>query len=117
MRTPPAGRWEIPIMKKSAAFVCAALAALLSACVTQKAPTTHWSPDFVSEMVGYQFLGYQEEVEGQYSQQLKQDWNHIGLTLRRHLLNDNPTHPLQSGDKQVIARPQAPKVEFALKRP
>ena len=99
------------------ALIAVAIAVSLTSCVSTRNESNHWNPDFVAGQVTYQFLGYQEDIDGTYRQKLARDWNGIGLTLRRHLFHDNPSNPLQPGDKQVAFRPDPPAVEFQIKNP
>jgi hypothetical protein len=80
----------------STAGLCALAALSLGACRTPTLQqSNHWRIDSIGPRVSYHFFGYVGERDGPVGGYEKRELKSIGLTLRRHLLNDNPSNPLQ----------------------
>jgi hypothetical protein len=69
--------------------------------------TNHWSLQSVSTRVQHHFLGYDPTVDGEYIDHQWRQKKDIELTLRRHLFNDNPLHPLKRADPNFY-KPRGP---------
>ena len=102
-------------MKTSHLAAAAALALtslLTTGCTTPSMERNHWEFDSVGPRVTHQFLGYQASEDGRYWERLRYDASGVGLTLRRHFLNDDPTNPMQPRSGKRTERPQPPNVTF-----
>lgn len=100
-------------MKLSLVAACAA-ACLLAGCYTTGMESNHWHSNSVGPRIAYHFFGYDRTMDGDYSNRFGDDMSSIGLTLRRHFLNDDPENPLISQPPKKPYRPQPPTVEFEL---
>jgi hypothetical protein len=89
-------------------FAGIALALALVGCKTATfEQSNHWHPDSVGPRVAHHFLGYDADRDGAWRDF---DWRQkqsINLTLRRHLLNDNPYNPMEEDDP-TLNRPRPP---------
>ena len=94
-------------------LLAAALAAsVFAGCQTPGMENNHWHVSSVGPRVAYHFFGYDQTMDGDYSNRLHADMSSIGLTVRRHLLNDDPYNPLVPHPPIKPFRPQPPSVEF-----
>jgi hypothetical protein len=82
-------------------------------CASPEFEHNHWHINSVSGRIGYHVFGY-ESQRGGYLGQVMDDQRHSLLTLRRHLLNDNPDNPLLPQPTPAPYRPEPPDVEFSL---
>jgi hypothetical protein len=84
------------------------LVGLLSACSSTPGQyENHWNVEGLQPRLAYNFLGYKPYLADSYrdySWQQKQD---INLTLRRHMLNNNPLNPFEPGDPS-LSEPRPP---------
>lgn len=70
---------------------------LLGACSSPTgAYASHWNPESVGERLEYHFLGVPPQSGIGIVEHTVQESDAIILTIRRHILNDNPTNPLQT---------------------
>jgi hypothetical protein len=68
----------------------------LGACTTPTAQqSNHWRIDSISPRVAYHFFGYVGDRDGPAIAYEKNEARDIGMTVRRHLFNENPDNPLQ----------------------
>ena len=99
-------------MKRLSLGARAVLALLAPSCSTPAYENNHWHLNHIAPRVGYHFFGYRPSVDGPYTEKLWSDVGDIGLTLRRHLVGDNPENPLLPRPTSSPYRPQPPDVEF-----
>jgi hypothetical protein len=76
------------------ALAALALCTALAGCRSQPTSYPHWSNRSIGPRVSRQALGYDPTQDGDYLPYLEKDMDALGLTLRRHLLGDNPDNPL-----------------------
>ncbi|MEW6072692.1 MAG: hypothetical protein AB1726_08900 [Planctomycetota bacterium] len=72
----------------------------------QSAPgyeTSHWNIGSLPSRVAYRFFNYREDLDGTYREHQWREKQEINLTLRRHLLNNNPDNPFQPDDPSRVA--------------
>jgi len=83
-------------MKKlHVALLCGAL---LSGCASRGPAMDHWNLGSVGARASKSFLGYRADLDGSYRERQWQDKRDISLTLRRHLLSNNPDNPFVADD-------------------
>ena len=69
---------------------------LLGACASPTGSyASHWNPESVGERLQYHFLGLPPQSGVGIKEHTLSESEALILTVRRHLLNDNPTNPLQ----------------------
>jgi hypothetical protein len=95
-------------------FAVVAATAVFAGCQTPGLEENHWHVASVGPRIAYHFFGYDETMDGGYDNRFHQDMSSIGLTLRRHFLNDDPYNPLVPQPPQKPYRPQPPNVEFEI---
>jgi hypothetical protein len=66
----------------------------------------------IAPRTSYHFLGYRADVDGDYLNRLCDDGCDFAVTLRRHLLNDNPENPRMPQPVPTPYLPQPPSAEF-----
>jgi hypothetical protein len=76
------------------AIVLLALGSTLVGCRSQPTTYPHWSNRSIAPRISRQFLGFDATQDGDYGPYLEHDLEDMGMTLRRHLLGDNPDNPL-----------------------
>jgi hypothetical protein len=82
-------------MKRSPLLVAAAVLALFASCYTADTRYNHWRLEGLTPRVAYHFLRYDTNSGVPYYEHANQQRQDINLTIRRHLLNDNPYNPFQ----------------------
>ena len=91
-------------MKRTLSSLTLAGLVLLAGCATR--PATHWNASSVGERLEYHFLGIEPQSGIGVIEQVTNDADAFTLTVRRHILNDNPHNPLQNhpyepGDRYI----------------
>ncbi len=71
------------------------LLALFAACHTTDTRYNHWRLEGLTPRVAYHLLSYDTNSGIPYRRHASQQRSDIDMTLRRHLLNDNPLNPSQ----------------------
>jgi hypothetical protein len=92
----------------------AAATCLFAGCQTPGLEDNHWHVSSVGPDIAYYFFGYNETMDGSYGNRFGMDMSSIGLTFRRHVLNDNPYNPLEPEPAHAPYRPEPPNVEFEI---
>jgi hypothetical protein len=99
-------------MKRLSLGALAAFGLLASSCTTTAYENNHWHINHIAPRVSYHFFGYRPSVDGAYHEKLWSDIGDMGVTLRRHFINDNPDNPLLAHPTLPPYRPQPPQNEF-----
>ena len=97
---------------KYLSLVCLVSALSLSSCATSPQAHNHWHIDSTGPRVGLMFLGHESNDGYELSSQIGGDMSDIGLTLKRHLMHDNPSNPLLPHSTKPAPKPQLPDREF-----
>lgn len=88
-----------------------ALAVVTSTLGCQTDPViadSHWNIDSLDNRIIKHATGYRGPIDGSYTDYQWKKEQSIYLTLRRHLLNNDPTNPLEPDDPSVTSpRPAA----------
>ena len=101
-------------MKRLPISALALLAVLATGCTTPAYENNHWHINSVGPRISYHFLGYTQSTDGAYSDLLLSQGDDILLTVRRHMLNNNPENPFTPLPVQPPYRPTPPDVEFTV---
>lgn len=64
----------------------------------------HWTAKSVMPSISRYVLGYDADRDGNIGDWFWDDWRANGLTLRRHLLNENPYNPNQMSGPSTLVR-------------
>jgi len=73
-----------------------ASALVLGACASSNPDyTSHWNAGYAGESAEHAFTGYDSDMDGTRYEYEREGAAGIALTLRRHVMNDNPNNPLQ----------------------
>ena len=73
-----------------------ASALVLGACASSNPDyTSHWNAGYAGESAEHTFTGFDSEVDDSRYQHASDGAASIALTIRRHVMNDNPNNPLQ----------------------
>ena len=62
----------------------------------------HWNIESLTPRLGYYFFGYREDLDGTFRDHQWRQKKDINLTIRRHLLNNNPTNPFEADDPSFL---------------
>ena len=92
--------------------VCLVSALALSSCSSSPQANNHWHIDSVGPRVEQTFFGHQTQSGGELAGYVGQDFGSIGVTLKRHLMHDNPSNPLLPQSTKPAPKPQLPDREF-----
>lgn len=88
-----------------------AVALLVASCQTHQPEimrTSHWNIQSLENRTSHHLLNYQPTRDGDYGDFRREENRALAMTLRRHLLNQNPENPFQDwGDSYATnAYPQ-----------
>lgn len=81
--------------RRTLALFGTALLALSASCYTTDTRYNHWRLEGLTPRVAYHLLSYDTNSGIPYRRHANQQREDINLTLRRHLLNNNPLNPSQ----------------------
>ncbi|MFT5286085.1 MAG: hypothetical protein ACI8TQ_002253 [Planctomycetota bacterium] len=82
--------------KRPLRFLAAAVSLVFFAsCHTTDPSYNHWNMTGLAPRMAYHFLSYDTNKGIPYYEHAMEQRNSINMTLRRHLLNDNPENPFQ----------------------
>lgn len=80
--------------------------ACASACQSQgQYVNKHWDANYVGPSISRYFLDYNPQMDGDYGPFFDKEMGSIGLTLERHLFNNNPENPFQGEYKPAKPKP------------
>jgi len=99
---------KLPRMKSLSLAALPAIGLLLGSCTSTPGEyDNHWNVQGLQPRLAYHFLSYKPHLADTYRDHQWQQKQDINLTLRRHLLNNNPLNPFQPGDPS-LTQPRAP---------
>jgi len=104
-------------MKRLTLGGLALLGVLATGCTTPAYENNHWHINNIAPRISYHFAGYRQSEDGPYGHKLCNDTDDVLMTLRRHLIHNNPENPLTPVPTPAPYRPQPPQVEFEVKNP
>jgi len=85
----------------SLALAVAACSALGSCSTTPEPYDDHWNIGSLEPRLAYHFLSYNPVLADTYRDHEWREKQDINLTLRRHLLNNNPENPFEPEDESL----------------
>ena len=93
--------------------VCLVSALCLSSCSSSPQANNHWHIDSVGPRIEKAFMGHQNADEFELARNVHADLGDIGVSLKRHLMHDNPSNPLLPQSSRPSPKPQLPDREFS----
>lgn len=93
--------------------VCLVSALALSSCSSSAQGNNHWHIDSVGPRVEQALLGHQNADGYELVYNVRQDMGDIGVTLKRHLMHDNPSNPLLPQSSKPAPKPELPDRDFS----
>jgi hypothetical protein len=83
-----------------------------ASCNTSANANNHWHVDNVGTRMSYHFTGDLLANDRIFKEEAQRDVGDVGLTLSRHLMNDDPYNPLLPSNARPVPPPTAPEGEF-----